>query len=88
MRHPEARIGVGIELDGLAFTGEVVEGSGFDGLPDLALRDGFPLVQISVCHKSLFGGGSLGARIEQQLGCGATEPDLLHLVGRGGVIGN
>ena len=52
MRHPEARIGVGIELDGLAFTGEVIEGAGFDGLPDFAFRDGFPLVQILVCHKN------------------------------------
>ena len=51
MGHPEAGIGVGIELDRLAFTGEVIERAGFDGLPDLALRDGFPLVQISVCHK-------------------------------------
>ena len=52
MRHPEGRIRVGIELDGLAFTREVIESAGFDGLPDLALRDGFPLVQISVCHKN------------------------------------
>jgi hypothetical protein len=88
MRHPEGGIGVGIELDGLAFGWEVIERAGLERLPDFAFRDGFPLVQVSVCHKSLFSGGGLGARIEQQLGRGSAQPDLLHLIGRFGVISN
>jgi len=48
MRHPEAWIGIGLELDGLASRREVIERAGLDRLPDFALRDGFPLVQVSV----------------------------------------
>ena len=52
MRHTQARIGIDIELDRLALAREVIELAGFDRLPDLALRDGFPLIQTSVCHKN------------------------------------
>ena len=51
MRHPQGRIRIDIQLDWLAFAREVIELAGFDRLPNLALCDGFPLVQISVCHK-------------------------------------
>ena len=51
MGHPQAGIGVDIQLDGFAFAREVFELPGFDRLPYFALRDGFPLVQSSVCHK-------------------------------------
>ena len=51
MRHPQARVGIDIQLDRLALTREVIERAGLDRLPDLPLRDGFPLVQSSVCHK-------------------------------------
>ena len=55
VRHPHARIRVDIQLDWLALVREVIELAGFDGLPDLALRDGFPLIQISVLHKEWAG---------------------------------
>jgi len=51
MLHPQARIAIDIELDRLALAREVIELAGLDHLPDLPLRDGFPLVQISVWHK-------------------------------------
>ena len=47
MRHPQARIGVDIELDRLALAREVIELAGLDRLPNLPLRDGFPLIQTS-----------------------------------------
>ena len=53
MCHPHARIGVRIELDGLTLAREVIELTSLDGLPDLALRNGFPLIQISVLHKGV-----------------------------------
>jgi hypothetical protein len=51
MGHPQGRIWIDIQLDRLAFAREVIELAGFDRLPNLSLRDGFPLVQTSVCHK-------------------------------------
>ena len=52
MRHPHAWIRIGIEFHGPAFVREVIELAGLDRLPDLTLRDGFPLVQISVWHRA------------------------------------
>jgi hypothetical protein len=52
MRHPQARVGIDIELDRLALAREVIELAGLDRLPNLAVRDGFTLVQSSVCHKN------------------------------------
>lgn len=52
MRHPHAWIWVGIELNALPFVREVIELAGLDRLPDLTLRDRFPLVQISVWHSA------------------------------------
>jgi len=54
MRHPEARVRIDIQLDGLAFVREVIELAGFDRLPDLALCDGLPLVQtLSLAQEEL-----------------------------------
>jgi len=52
MRHPQAGIRIDIQLDGLTFIREVIELARLDRLPDLPLRDGFPLIQASVCHNS------------------------------------
>ena len=89
MRHPEARIRVGIELDGFAFTGEVVERAGMASrILRSAMDSHLSKFHSATRDRRLFSGGSLGARIEQQLGGGPAEPDLLDLVGRSGVIGN